>query len=230
MANNKFGYRRGSPASRTKFTADAEGVGLWFNGIDILLHEKHLLPSSVEGTLAMTLIDSKGRLFGKVSILDVAAALIILMVLFGIFLYPGTSGSVAQVGSTTKPVEVDVMVRGLTASDPEGLFQAIQNSETTNIIIRNQPYGQVKIKNVQKLPRSTVAPQPDGSVLALPDPRPELNYTIDMLITLEDDAQITDTGPVFGNSKVKVGTQIELDGDLYNFNTSTVGVRVLEDS
>ena len=49
-----------------------------------------------------------------------------------------------------------------------------------------------------------------------------------MLITLVGDAQITDTGPVFGNSKVKVGTQIELDGDLYNFNTSTVDVRVLE--
>ncbi|MGB3136749.1 MAG: DUF4330 domain-containing protein, partial [Nodosilinea sp.] len=175
----------------------------------------------------MTLLDSKGRLFGKISILDVAAALIILMVLFGIFLYPGTSGSVAQVGTTIQPVEVDVMVRGLTSSDPEGLFASIKNSETTNIIIRNQPYGEVKIKAAQLLPRSTVVPQPDGSVIALPDPRPELNYTIDMLITLEDDAQITDTGPVFGNSKVKVGTQIELDGDLYNFNASTVDVRVL---
>jgi Domain of unknown function (DUF4330) len=178
----------------------------------------------------MTLLDAKGRLFGKVSILDVAAALIILMVLFGIFLYPGTSGSVAQVGSTTKPVEVDVMVRGLTSSDPKRLFETIKNSDTTNIIIRNQPYGQVKIKSAVLLPRSTVVPQPDGTVKALPDPRPELNYTIDMLITLEDDAQITDTGPVFGNSKVKVGTQIELDGDLYNFNTSTVDVRVLENS
>ncbi|MEO1068897.1 MAG: DUF4330 domain-containing protein, partial [Cyanobacteria bacterium J06638_6] len=75
-----------------------------------------------------------------------------------------------------------------------------------------------------------VAPQPDGTVKAVPDPRPELDYTIDMLITLEGEAQITDTGPVFGNSKVKVGTQIELDGNLYNFNTSTVDVRVLENS
>ncbi|WP_017299170.1 DUF4330 domain-containing protein [Nodosilinea nodulosa] len=178
----------------------------------------------------MTLLDSKGRLFGKVSILDVAAGLIILMVLFGIFLYPGTSGSVAQVGATTKPVEVDVMVRGLTASDPEKLFNAIKNSETTNIIIRNQPYGQVKVKDARLLPRSTAVPQPDGSVKALPDPRPELDYTIDMLITLADNAQMTDTGPVFGNTKVKVGTPIELDGDLYNFNTSAVDVRVLEDS
>ncbi len=176
----------------------------------------------------MALIDSKGRLFGKVSILDMGAALIILMVLFGIFLYPGTGGSVAQVGGTTKPVEVDVMVRGLTSSDPEGLFNTIKSSETTNIIIRNQPYGQVKVKDARLLPRSTAVPQPDGTVKALPDPRPELNYTIDMLITLEGEAQITDTGPVFGNSKVKVGTPIELDGDLYNFNTSAVDVRVLE--
>ncbi len=176
----------------------------------------------------MTLLDSKGRLFGKVSILDLAAGLIILMVLFGIFLYPGTSGSVAQVGAVTKPVEVDVMVRGLTSSDPERLLETLKTAETTDIIIRNQPYGQVNIKAVRTLPRSVAVPQPDGGVKALPDPRPELDYTIDMLITLVGDAQITDTGPVFGNSKVKVGTQIELDGDLYNFNTSTVDVRVLE--
>jgi hypothetical protein len=176
----------------------------------------------------MTIIDSKGRLFGKVSLLDVGAALIILMVLGGIFLYPGTSGSVAQVGATMKPVEVDVMVRGLSSSDPDRLFNDIQNAGTVNIIIRNQPYGQVDVKSVERLPRSTAVPQPDGSVIALPDPRPELNYTIDMMITLVGEAQITDTGPVFGNSKVKVGTPIELDGDLYNFNTSTVDVRVLD--
>lgn len=176
----------------------------------------------------MAILDTKGRLFGKVSLLDIGAALIILMVIVGIFFFPGTGGSVAQVGSTTKPVEVDVMVRGLTASDPEGLFQALQSAETTNIIIRNQPYGQVEILDVKKLPRSQAVPQPDGTVKAFPDPRPELNYTIDMLITLKDDAVITEDGPVFGNSKVKIGTQIEIEGELYNFNTSTVGVRILD--
>jgi len=176
----------------------------------------------------MALIDAKGRLFGKVSLLDIGAALIMLLVLVGVFFYPGAGGSVAQVGTTTRPVEVDVMVRGLTVSDPDGLFESFEQAETTNIIIRNQPYGQVRIKSVQRLPRSTAVPQPDGTVQAFPDPRPELDYTIDMLITLIDEATITDNGPVFGNSKVKVGTQIELEGDLYNFNTSTVGVRILD--
>lgn len=175
----------------------------------------------------MTILDSKGRLFGKVSLLDIGAALIILMVIVGIFFVPGTGGTVAQVGVQTQPVEVDVMVRGLTASDPEALFQALKTSETTNIIIRNQPYGQVDIVDVKKLPRSQAVAQPDGTVKAFPDPRPELDYTIDMLITLTDEAEITDNGIVFGNSKVKIGTPIEIEGELYNFNTSTVGVRIL---
>ncbi|MGF1461296.1 MAG: DUF4330 domain-containing protein [Leptolyngbyaceae cyanobacterium] len=176
----------------------------------------------------MAILDSKGRLFGKVSLLDIGAALVILMVIVGIFIFPGTGGSVAQVGGNTKPVEVDIMVRGLTVSDPEGLFQTLKESETTNVIIRNQPHGEVRIKDVKKLPRSQAVPQPDGTVKSLPDPRPELDYTIDMLITLADDALITENGPVVGNSPVKIGTQIQIEGDLYNFYTSTVGVRILE--
>ncbi|HEY9761732.1 MAG TPA: DUF4330 domain-containing protein [Trichocoleus sp.] len=176
----------------------------------------------------MKLLDSKGRLFGKVSLLDIGAGLIILMVLVGVFFYPGTSGSVAQVGAVSKPIEVDVMVRGLTVADPKSFYDIFKNSETTKVIIRNQPYGQVGIKDVKLLPRSVAVPQPDGTVKAFPDPRPELNYTMDMLVTLTGDALVTEDGPVFGNSKVKVGTQIELEGELYDFYTSTVGVRILE--
>lgn len=176
----------------------------------------------------MKILDAKGRLFGKVSLLDIGAALVILMVLVGIFIFPGTGGSVAQVGGNTQPVEVDVMVRGLTVSDPEGFFEILQNSETTNVIIRNQPHGEVRILDVQQLPRSQAVPQPDGTVKSFPDPRPEMDYTIDLLITLADEALITDNGPVVGNSPVKIGTQIQIEGDLYSFYTSTVGVRILE--
>jgi hypothetical protein len=51
-----------------------------------------------------------------------------------------------------------------------------------------------------------------------------------MLVTLTGDAQITPDGPVFGNSKVKIGTQIELEGELYDFFTSTVDVRILNET
>lgn len=178
----------------------------------------------------MAILDSNGRLFGKVNILDLGAALVMLMVAAAIFFFPGTSGSsVAQLGTRTASVEVDTMVRGLTTSDPDALFADMQESDQVNVIIRNQPAGQLRIINVQRLPRSVAVPQPDGSVVSEPDPRPELNYTIDMLITLEGDAQIADDGPVLSNSKVKIGTPLELEGLTFRFNAPVVGVRIAQE-
>ena len=177
--------------------------------------------------LFMAILDSKGRLFGKVSILDLGAALVILLVLVGIFFFPGT-GSVAQVGVTTKPVEVDLIVRGLNVRDPQQLFkQGFREGGKTNIIIRNQPHGQIGIKSVKQLPRTLLIPQPDGSVKELSDPRSN-QFSTDLLLTLGGNAQITDTGPVVGNSKLKIGTPIELEGFNYDFNATVIDVRIKE--
>lgn len=176
----------------------------------------------------MAILDSKGRLFGKVSILDLGAALVILLVLVGIFLFPGTSGSVAQPGVTTAPVEVDLIVRGLNVRDPQQLFDnGFKQGGKTNIIIRNQPHGQIDIKSVQQLQRTLLVPQPDGSLKELPDPRAK-QFSTDMLLTLSGKAQITDTGPVIGNSKLKIGTPIELEGFNYDFNATVIDVRIKE--
>ncbi|MEQ9553559.1 MAG: DUF4330 domain-containing protein [Coleofasciculus sp. G3-WIS-01] len=175
----------------------------------------------------MSILDSKGRLFGKISILDLGAALVILLVIVGIFFFPGTSGSVAQLPgtSTTKPVQVDLVVRGLSVRNPEDLMAQFREEKKTNIVIRNQPYGQVDILSVKELPRLLVIPQPDGSAKALPDPRSD-TFSTDMVITLGGQATITDNGPVLGNSKIKIGTPVELEGKNYNFNASVIQVRV----
>lgn len=176
----------------------------------------------------MAILDSKGRLFGKVSILDLGAALVILLVVVGIFFFPGTSGSVAQVGAPTKPVEVDLIVRGLNVRDPQQLFnQGFRPGGKTNIIIRNQPHGQIDIKSVKQLPRTILVTQPNGSLKELPDPRPNI-YSTDMLLTLGGNAQITDNGPVLGNSKIKIGAPLELEGFNYDFNATIIDLRIKE--
>ncbi len=174
----------------------------------------------------MKILDSQGRLFGKVSILDLGATLVILLVVVGIFFFPGTSG--AQIGATTKPVEIDVVARGLSIRDPQQLFeQGLKPGGKTNIIIRNQPHGQIDVKSVQQLPRTTLVPQPDGSVKDLPDPR-DNQYVMDMLVTLAGKAQITSNGPVIGNSKLKIGVPVELEGFNYDFNTTVIDMRFKE--
>ncbi len=172
----------------------------------------------------MAILDSKGRLFGKVSILDLGAALVILIVVVGIFFFPGTSGSVAQLNEK-KPIEVDVLVRGLSVRDPAGLMNQFNQQKKTSIIIRKEPYGQVEIKSVKELPRTILVPQENGTVKELPDPRTN-SFSTDMLMTLAGQATLTKDGPVLGNSKIKIGTPVELEGMDYNFNASVIDVRV----
>ncbi|MBD1846420.1 DUF4330 domain-containing protein [Cyanobacteria bacterium FACHB-63] len=169
----------------------------------------------------MAIVDSQGRLFGKVSILDVGAAIVLLLVVFGIFIFPGASGSVAQ--GARQPVEVDVMVRGLGASDPKSFVKA---GDTTSILVRKQPSGTATLKQIRFLPRTVATPQPDGTLKVFPDPRPELALTTDMLLTLTNEVPVVDGTPVLGGEKVKVGTLIELDGPTYNFASSVVAIRV----
>lgn len=176
----------------------------------------------------MKIIDSKGRILGKVSILDLGAACVIMLVVVGIFFFPGTpitEGIVAQ--TKAKPIEVDVLVRGLSVADFDGLVQEFQEEKTANIVIRNQPAGKVEIKSTLPLPRTTPVAQPDGTVKALPDPRPEVNMIKDLIITLGGKAQITGNGAVLDNTKkVKIGTPIQLEGKNYDFNGSIIAVRV----
>jgi hypothetical protein len=172
----------------------------------------------------MAILDSKGRLFGKVSLLDLGAALVILLVIVGIFFFPGTSGSVAQL-SDKKPLEVDVLVRGLSVGNPPALISQFKTQKKTNIIIRNEPYGQVDIKAVKELPRTILVPQPNGTIKEIPDPRAN-SFSTDMLMTLGGQATMTKDGPVLGNSKIKIGTPVQLEGMNYSFNVSVIDVRV----
>ena len=178
----------------------------------------------------MKFLDAQGRLFGKISILDLGAAAVILLTIVGIFFFPGTSGtSGAQVGGGgTKPIEIDVLVQGLRVSAPARLQQSLQEAEKTEIIIRNQPFGKVDLLAAEYFPRTVEVPQPDGSVVARPDPRPGEQFTSDWKITLGGKAQITGSGAVLGNNKVKIGTPIELEGFDYNFRGSVIDVRLPE--
>jgi hypothetical protein len=172
------------------------------------------------------ILDSKGRLFGKISILDLGAVAVILAVIIGIFFLPGKTGSIAQINVVTKPVEMDLIVRGLSVKNPEALVKNMQENKKINLIIRNEPYGNIEISSVGLLPRNILVTQPDGSVKVIEDPRSESRLSSDMLMTLTGNGQITDSGVVIANQKIKIGTGVELDGYDYNFRASVIDVRV----
>ncbi|MFS0516342.1 DUF4330 domain-containing protein [Nostoc sp. UIC 10607] len=174
----------------------------------------------------MAILDSKGRLFGKINLLDLGAALVTLLVIFVVSSSILSSLGVAQVGEKIVPIEVDLVVRGLNVRDPEQLFNnGLKKGGKTNVIIRNQPYGEIEIKSVQQLPRTVNVFQPDGTVKELPDPKTN-NFSTDMLLTLEGKAKSTESGLVLGSSKVKIGMPFELEGFNYNFNATVIDIRL----
>ena len=175
----------------------------------------------------MKIIDSKGRLFGKLSILDLAAAGVIALVVVGIFFFPGTPLTNSIIAQTKQqPIEVKVLIRGLGVSNLDGLFAEFKENDKADIVIRNQPAGKVTIVDNEILPRTTAVPQPDGTVKALPDPRPEITMIRDMLMTLEGKAEATSTGFVLdGSKKVKIGSSIQLQGNTYDFNGTVVSIQ-----
>lgn len=174
----------------------------------------------------MKIIDSKGRLFGKLSLLDLAAACVILLVVVGIFFFPGTPITNSIVAQTKqKPIEVQVLVRGLSVANLDDLVQEFEKEKQADIVIRNQPAGKVKIISTRILPRTTPVPQPDGTVKALPDPRPEVTMIKDLVMTLGSKAEITKSGVVLeGSKKVKIGSSIQLQGNLYDFSGTIIAI------
>jgi len=154
----------------------------------------------------MKIIDSKGRLFGKVNILDLGAIAVIVLVLIVIFIVPGPKGSIAQVGSGagSDTIELNLLVRGLSVKNPQEFLSALKNT-SVNIIVRNEPAGRLNIESVEELPNYVIAPQPDGSVKSLPDPRPVVALSTDMIMYLNGKGSMTDDGAVLANQKIKIG-------------------------
>lgn len=174
----------------------------------------------------MKIIDSKGRLFGKLSLIDLAAAGVILLVIIGVFFFPGTPVTNSLVAQTKlKPVEVQILIRGLGVANLDSLLEEFEREKQADIVIRNQPAGKVDIIASKLLPRTTAVPQPDGTVKALPDPRPEITMIRDMLMTLGGKAEVSNNGIVLGGSKkIKIGSSIQLQGDVYDFNGTIVAI------
>ena len=172
----------------------------------------------------MKIIDSQGRLFGKVSILDLAAGAIIFLAIAGILVFPGTQVTgIAQ--NNSSPIEIQVLIRGLPVIDYDKLIKGFDKDNTIDIVIRNQPAGTLEIISTEVLPRTTPVPQPDGTVKALPDPRPEVEFIKDFIIALSGEAEVTGNGVILeGAKKVKIGTGIRLEGKTYDFNGTIIGV------
>ena len=120
------------------------------------------------------------------------------------------------------PITFQVFLRGVTVT---GEPFPITVGSKTFITIRNVPYTELKVINVNSQPRKTFSPTSKG--LLVPDPAQPSVY--DAVITIADTAKVTKDGAVVGGNKIKMGLPITLEGEKYRFNGTISDVRVTSD-
>ena len=167
-------------------------------------------------------LDSEGRLFGKINIVDAAVGLLLLLAIVGVVLIK-TKGHItsSQVAKADVDIQVAVQINNLKTLNKD-LFKAGDN---TSITIRNQPRGDVRIESVKIEPYVMTLMGAGGHTVKVPDST-EPN-SINVYLTLLDHATQTPDGYVTEGVKVKVGLPIELEGFDYRVTGKIVNVKRL---
>jgi len=158
--------------------------------------------------------------------IDVGAGVAVLLALGGVIWSPKLSGAIAQATGAMQPVLVTVDVRGASVADPAALIAAARAEGKVSIVIRNEPHGTVKLRELLPLQRRLVAVQPNGSVVTAVDPNQSVFGTLDARFVLEGQGRKTGGGVVFGNQNLKIGAPVELEGAQYRFGGTVSGLRL----
>ncbi|MGN1152450.1 MAG: DUF4330 domain-containing protein [Candidatus Gastranaerophilaceae bacterium] len=111
----------------------------------------------------------------------------------------------------TSQISFTVLLKGVVLKDNT---IPIKKDETTFISIRNVPYTDLQITNVESFPKMiTVAANNSIGYKSVPDSAQPNTY--DISVTVKDTAKITKDGAVVGGNKIKIGLPITLEGKVY---------------
>ena len=119
----------------------------------------------------------------------------------------------------TSPVVFQVFLRGVTVTGEEFPIKA---NEKTFITIRNVPYTELEVIDVNSQPRKMLSPT--AKSVLINDPSQPALY--DAVVTIKDTAKITKDGAVVGGNKIKIGLPIVLEGETYKFGGTLSDVRI----
>ncbi len=122
----------------------------------------------------------------------------------------------------TSPITFQVFLRGVTVTGEEF---PVKKDAKTFITIRNVPYTELTVVDVNSQPRKTLSPS--GRYTLVNDPSQPAIF--DAVVTITDTAKITKDGAVVGGNKIKMGLPVTLEGESYKFNGTISDVRVSND-
>ncbi|MGI6550966.1 MAG: DUF4330 domain-containing protein [Syntrophomonadales bacterium] len=146
------------------------------------------MAKNIEVEVAM--IDKQGRLFGRISIIDLAIVLAVVLVIFGVF-YRGRGTNVAV---DPKTVQIKVVC-------PFVYPDVVPNIKEGDQLVANNQLVPVYIKEVDVRQANTTVSKPDGSMILTENP-----FRKDIFLVIE--GQTTAVSPhqiMLGGQQVRAG-------------------------
>jgi hypothetical protein len=156
----------------------------------------------------------------KFSVVDIVIMLGVMVALFvGVYTAKQFRQTADKQIEATSPIIFQVFLRGVTITGDEF---PVKIKEKSFITIRNVPYTELEVIDVNSKPRKIYAP--NSKLLLVNDPaQPSI---FDAIVTIKDLAKITKDGAVVGGNKIKIGLPVTLEGKNYKLNGIISDVRV----
>ena len=149
----------------------------------------------------------------------ISVVILLALLVVGIFL---TKSKIAKTPVLSEDTVVfQVFFRGVTITSPQSPLKSMDESFIT---IRNVPHKKVTILEAIQRPRVANMIDNKGMPIAIEDASTPFLY--DCLVTLYDDAKITDDGVVLGGNKLKMGLPIILEGKNYRFAGTVTNINI----
>lgn len=159
----------------------------------------------------MSIIDNKGRLFGKINIIDLLVVLLIAAVVARF-----------AISTRNKPTSIEtktIQAMFLVKDVREATSSVIKVGDVVREVKTNVVLGEVTDVRVE--PSQVFVDTADGRVVAATHP-----VFNDVYITVEGKGTASSNAVVIGNSEIRIGTSLVLTTNIYSVTSTVVGIQV----
>lgn len=162
----------------------------------------------------MKLIDEKGKLFGKINVIDFVIVIIVIGLLAGVGykLFIQDNNGVTEQPTKKEQVKITFMIKGCTPEVQEALKQG------DKLIINNE-ISNVEILNIEVSDNQTTTVNDQGEVIVTTNPT-----MIDMRITVETEADASKAGVSVNGEMMKVNADFVVETTDFYGNSKIIDV------
>jgi Domain of unknown function (DUF4330) len=154
--------------------------------------------------------------------INLGAIAVLVVALVYLLFWPGPEGlPLIKIGLPQRTIALDVSIMGINDAD---LASTFSKGEKIQVSINRAPDLPMTVKATQSIPRTVASTQRDGSVKPQPDPRPEMRFSNNLLLTLEGQGYSNDKGIFIGLKRTRVGATILLHAPDFDAPGSIVKV------